>query len=154
MVRDDTLELGEPDADRVVHFACEKLLFLDHGLPELGLARHDRVENARVVVDGMVLLENPDAKLPLNVDLTGVPIFLAGKHLEQRRFARAVRARHAVALSGVELHIHVLEKDLRPIALGDVVEDNHRRARAIARAARRVIAYLRETRARRILLRK
>jgi hypothetical protein len=69
----------------------------------------------------VVLLENSDAKLPLNVDFAGVPVFLAGEHLEQRRFARAVGTRHAVALAGVELHIHVLEKDLRPIALGDVV---------------------------------
>jgi hypothetical protein len=51
VVRDDALELGEADADRVVHVAREKLLLLDHGRPELGLAGHDGVENARVVVD-------------------------------------------------------------------------------------------------------
>ncbi len=43
---DDALELGQAHADRVVDLAGEELLLLDHGRPELGLARHDGVEDA------------------------------------------------------------------------------------------------------------
>ena len=64
--------------------------------------------------------------------LPGVPVLLPGEHLEQGGLARAVRAGHAVALAGVELHGDVLEEDLGAEALGDVGEDDHggRAARA------------------------
>ena len=58
---DDPLELGQAHPHRVVDFAGEELVLLDHRRPELGLPRHDRVEDALLVVDEVVLLE--DAQL-------------------------------------------------------------------------------------------
>ncbi len=57
--------------------------------------------------------------------LPGVPVFLLGEHLEQRRLAGPVGPGHAVAFAGVELDADVLEEDLGAVALRDVGEDNH-----------------------------
>ena len=103
---------------------ARRRLLLRHRRPQLGLAGHDGVEDALLVVDEVVLLE--DAELEAARRCRCCPASQSSclaSISSSVDLPAPLAPGDAVALARVELDRDVLEEDLRAEALGDLVED-------------------------------
>ena len=117
---DDFLQRGVAVAVEVLVGPLQQPVFLDHRLPELGVAHHHDVEDRVLLVLEVVLLEHPQPAALRHRDRAFAGRLVARQHAQERRFARAVRAHDAVALALRETQARALEQGLLAEALADV----------------------------------
>ena len=121
----DAFEFRETHADVVGHLDLVQALFLLHGAPKRLVSHHDGVEDARLLIREVILLQDADTELLGDVHPALIGVFFAGDDLEERRLSRAIRAHERIALAWVEAHGDVLEEDFWAEALRELVERDH-----------------------------
>ena len=82
-------------------------------------------EFVHVLEGEVILLQDPEPRTAGQAHVAGAGLLFPGHDAQQRRLAGAVGADDAVALARVELQVDVLEEDLGPVGLAEVVHRDH-----------------------------
>ena len=98
----------------------EEPLLGDRRLPQRLIAHQRDIENRLVLVEELILLQDPQAQALRNRDRALAGFDVAGQHVEERGLAGPIGPHQAVALAGVELERHLGEERLLAVELADI----------------------------------
>ena len=120
------LQLAGAFAVRIgkLFLGVEFILFL-HDLIQALMPHDDRLKHFVLVEFKVVLTQNCHAFAGGDDHFARGRLQLAGQHLEERRFAGSVRANDAVAVSGGEFDVDVLEERLAAVRKRNILRCDH-----------------------------
>ena len=113
-------ELGELVGIEFLSGRGEQPILGDRHLPQLGIAHQRDIENRLVLVEELILLQDPQAQALRDRNRALAGFDVAGQHVEERGLAGPIGPHQAVALASVELERYMGEECLLAVELADI----------------------------------